>query len=297
MEHINANPKPFAHGKKADSLLMDESEQKSPRKLAGSIRHRLMLLVDEFAHADRIFFENAVALAEEAHQGQYRRPMDTYYKPVPYIVHPMRVALILLEEVEIKDMIYLTSAILHDVIESNREKYTVAMMEAKFGRPIAMMCSILTKPEIDDFVSDEEAEARLATYYKRLEQAGVGARIVKLADRLDSVREAIEWSDRATQERYLAETKAAYVPFAEATDSYLHEELVTACEELEALLAQPPGTASKTDNTVSQSDSGVSESDSGAPVAELTPAERLAAALAAEENAQRASENIPEEDS
>lgn len=262
-----------------------------------------MLLVDEFAHADRIFFQNAVALAEEAHQGQYRRPMDTYYKPVPYIVHPMRVVLILLEELEIKDMIYLTSAMLHDVIESNREKYTVAMMESKFGRPIAMMCSILTKPEIDDFVSDEEAEARLVTYYRRLEQAGVGARIVKLADRLDSVREAIEWTDRPTQERYLAETKAAYVPFAEATDSYLHEELMSACEELEAILAQPPGTASRTDASAGLdggagfANSGAGEelgANSGAPIGELTPAERLAAALAAEEQAQRAAEDDAE---
>lgn len=262
-----------------------------------------MLLVDEFAHADRIFFQNAVALAEEAHQGQYRRPMDTYYKPVPYIVHPMRVVLILLEELEIKDMIYLTSAMLHDVIESNREKYTVAMMESKFGRPIAMMCSILTKPEIDDFVSDEEAEARLTTYYRRLEQSGVGARIVKLADRLDSVREAIEWTDRPTQERYLSETKAAYIPFAEATDSYLHEELISACEELEAVLAQPPVTSSRTDAAASPTDSGAGGADSGAgeergaSIEELTPAERLAAALAAEEQAQRAAEHDIESES
>lgn len=254
---------------------MDESEQKSPRKYAGSIRHRLMLLVDEFAHADRIFFQNAVTLAEEAHQQQYRRPMDTYYKPVPYIVHPMRVVLILLEELEIKDMICLTSAMLHDVIESNREKYTVAEMERRFGRPIAMMCSIMTKPEIDDFVSDEEAEARMTTYYRRLEQASVGARLVKLADRLDSVREAAEWSDRPTQERYLAETKAAYIPFAEATDSLLHEELISACEELEAVLAQPPGSVGKTDTPAS-------EVDSAEPERTISAVKRLSAALAAE---------------
>jgi (p)ppGpp synthase/HD superfamily hydrolase len=198
---------------------MDELEQKSPRKLAGSIRHRLMLLVDEFAPSDRIFFQNALALAEEAHQKQYRRPMNTYYKPVPYIVHPMRVVLILLEELEIKDMICLTAAMLHDVIEADREKYTVAEMESKFGRPIAMMCSILTKPEIDDFDSEEEADAKLATYYKRLEQASVSARLVKLADRLDSMRESLEWSDRETQERYLEETRSAYVPFTFSRNS------------------------------------------------------------------------------
>ncbi len=203
-------------------------------KLTGTVRHRLMLIVDDFKQTDKKILEKALSFAEEAHQKQYLRP--TREKPdkgEPYIVHPMRVALILLEEVEIKDVIAVGSALLHDVIEAKRENISVSDIEKEFGRPIAMLVSILTKPPMPPYIEEEEKASRLTMYHRRIEQATVMVRIVKLADRLDSVRNATEWADRKMKEDYLKETRDFYVPLAEKSDDYLHEELISACEQLE----------------------------------------------------------------
>lgn len=211
---------------------MSDPKQKS--KLTGTVRHRLMLIVDDFKQTEKKILEKAIAFAEEAHQKQFLRPTkDKPDKGEPYIVHPMRVALILLEEVEIKDVIAVTSALLHDVIEAKRDSISVSDIEREFGRPIAMLVSILTKPPMPPYIEEAEKQSRLVMYHKRVEQATVMVRIVKLADRLDSVRHAPDWADRAEKEAYLAETREFYIPLAEKSDDYLHEELLSACEQLE----------------------------------------------------------------
>lgn len=211
---------------------MSDPKQKS--KLQGTVRHRLMLIVDDFKQTEKKILEKALSFAEEAHQKQYLRPTkDKPEKGEPYIVHPMRVALILLEEVEIKDVIAVGSALLHDVIEAKRESISVSDIEKEFGRPIAMLVSILTKPPMPPYIDETEKKSRLVMYHRRLEQATVMVRIVKLADRLDSVRNAPEWADKKTKEDYLQETREFYLPLAEKSDDYLYEELQAACEQLE----------------------------------------------------------------
>ena len=56
----------------------------------------------------------AIDLAKQAHAGQIRRGSGS-----PYIVHPLRVALILLDLAEQKNAAIICAGILHDVLEDS----------------------------------------------------------------------------------------------------------------------------------------------------------------------------------
>jgi (p)ppGpp synthase/HD superfamily hydrolase len=211
----------------------------SARQIAGALRHRLVSSVDELRINERNVILKALTFAEE-HYHQYRKKTRSFPdRGVLLITHPMRVALILIEELELKDTGAITSALLHELVEWKREQVSIADIERGFGRPIAMLVSILTKPPIDSDASAEEKVQKLNTYYRRIEKASVVSKLVKLADRLDSVREAPEWLELERQKQYLEETKTIYLPIAEETDAYLHEELLTAVEFLEAAINKP----------------------------------------------------------
>jgi GTP pyrophosphokinase len=210
-------------------------------KIAGTIRHKLLLEIDLLKAPSRILINDALALAEQVHEGAIRRPTKT--APVtPYIVHPMRVALILLQELQMKDPEAIAGALLHDVIEESNRRVTVGDLEKKFGRSIALMVSILTKPAINEnFAADQ----LLYFYYERIKGANLQTRLVKLADRLDNLREAVDCLDSQFQERYLKETKEIFLPFAENTDRYLYKELLASCQKLEHELGRETVSKSK----------------------------------------------------
>jgi GTP diphosphokinase / guanosine-3',5'-bis(diphosphate) 3'-diphosphatase len=200
----------------------------------GQIRHRLMLQVDELQQAKRVLLTRALSLAEQIHEGQFRKPpkIDPELRE-PYVIHPMRVALILFEELGLRDSDAICAALLHDVVEDSNGRVTTNFLEQKFGRVIALMVSVLTKPNPDKKIPREQ---QLKTYHERIMQAAVPTRLVKLADRVDNMRDAIGCNDTKFQQRYLIETRAEYLPIAEATDAYMHEELVGLCEKLEQVL-------------------------------------------------------------
>ncbi|MDZ4837633.1 MAG: HD domain-containing protein [Candidatus Melainabacteria bacterium] len=221
------------------------STPQSASEVTASIRHRLVLAVDNLKMQDRAIILKALTFIE-GHYDKYRRKTKTFPdRGIHLIAHPMRVALILINEIEIKDTGAISAALLHELVEWKRDKVSIADIERLFGRPIAMLVSILTKPPVEKDATGEERVQRLNTYYRRIEQASVVSKLVKLCDRLDSVREAPDWIDSEKQRQYLEETKGIYLPIAEASDSYLHEELLTAVEALEQSLNK--GAKSTTD--------------------------------------------------
>jgi Guanosine polyphosphate pyrophosphohydrolases/synthetases len=64
---------------------------------------------------DIIKITRAFGIATKAHTGQFRNGN----KVEPYINHPLRVALILIEELNIHDVDLICAALLHDVLEKN----------------------------------------------------------------------------------------------------------------------------------------------------------------------------------
>jgi GTP diphosphokinase / guanosine-3',5'-bis(diphosphate) 3'-diphosphatase len=203
-------------------------------KLAGQLRHRLLLSIEQFPVLDKVMLGKALATAEEVHLGQYRKvSKENPQQGAPYIVHPMRVALVIVEELELKEPLAVATALLHDCVEMSNGRLTISHVEESFGRPIAMMVSILTKPPFKADTPFVEREQKLKIYRERIFHASVEAKLVKLADRLDNLRDSQHILDKGFQMRYLKETRDFYMPLAETTDQYLLDEMGVACERLE----------------------------------------------------------------
>lgn len=141
----------------------------------------------------------AAALAAQAHDRQYRDDIT-----VPYIVHPARVAsLVVVFGGQYHEII---AAWLHDVIEDCRHgETTVAYGLSSLKLPgddaitIYQMVKALTK---DPAV---EKEQRLQESLRRILTAPPGATLVKLCDRLDNVLDI--GSRKKDLKKYLQDTE------------------------------------------------------------------------------------------
>ena len=122
--------------------------------------------------------EKAYKLAEEKHEGQYRKSGE------PYIVHPLNVAMIL--TTIYADSETLQAALLHDVLEDcdcTREE-----MESLVGPNVTKLVEGVTKISRLHFSTENEY---LIEYYKKIivgMSEDVRVIIVKLADRLHNMR-------------------------------------------------------------------------------------------------------------
>lgn len=185
------------------------------------LEERLLPVLSE---ADLRTVQHAYEVAERAHTGQMRDEGTTY------IVHPIRVAVSLVDELAIHSPELICSALLHDVIEDS--PVTRREIAAMFGEEIARIVWLLTKFE----------EVSLADYLGAIEEASeTGAPIVKLCDRLDNLRFISHSPKLEKKYRYIYTTEKYYLPMAERTDAYLHDQLSRSLDELKAHLETETG--------------------------------------------------------
>lgn len=198
------------------------------------LREQLLERIQRYSAPDASLLERALKLAEETHAGAYRKPrIDRPDQRDPYIVHPMRVALILIDEAELTDSDAVAAGLLHDTIEDSAGAVNLHMLLKEFGSSVAEIVDTLSKP---DHSPDVARSVQLAAYHQRLMSAPAKTRMVKLADRLDNIREALLTTERAFQHKYLSETRSEYLPMAQATSSYFHRSISEVCDRLEAIL-------------------------------------------------------------
>lgn len=145
----------------------------------------------------------ALEVAENAHAGQIRDD-DT-----PYILHPLRIAFFLLHELDIHDADILNAALLHDVAE-DQEQFAPDYIEAEFGTRVSSIVRTLTKPNDPTKTREEINEV----YFERLRHSDEDCKLIKLADKLDNVRDAVNCPYPAKQRRTAAEAKDFYLLLA-----------------------------------------------------------------------------------
>lgn len=186
-----------------------------------------MVAIDDLAQKDKVAISRALTLAEEVHERQWRKPAQSDpYEKRPFIAHPMRVALILLTEIGVKDKDSVCAALMHDVCEQSEGTITTHHLENAFGRNLALMVSTMTEPAPDAAISRKE---QLRTYHERIARASAATRVVKLAERLDNLRQSLDCAEKDWQKEYLKETAEVYLPIAEKTNSMLHQEILDQC--------------------------------------------------------------------
>ena len=151
---------------------------------------------------------NAYALAAEAHKEQRRKTGE------PYIIHPIAVARIVAEELELGANPVI-AAFLHDVVEDTN--YTIEDIRERFGDDVAFLVGVVTKQKKDKYEKSKQVDnfrQILASV-----QYDVRAILIKLADRLHNMR-TLDSMRPDKQMKIAGETDYFYAPLANRLGLY-----------------------------------------------------------------------------
>lgn len=145
----------------------------------------------------------------------------------PYVEHPLAVARILLEEIDLKQtgvrpLDAVCAAILHGILENST--LTADDIKKWFGPEVARIVSSLTRVH-DQSVPQEVWEV---AYMTRLMTTDKVVRLVKIADRLQNMR-LLHLAPPEKRRSYWQETAEWYLPLAEITERKLYESLLDLC--------------------------------------------------------------------
>ena len=147
----------------------------------------------------------AYNFALEAHKNQKR------ISGLPYIVHPIAVADIL---VELKlDSATIITGLLHDTIEDTKATYEVVLKE--FGKEVADLVDGVTKISA---LEEKAAESSQAENFRKLILAtskDIRVLLVKLADRLHNMRTINAFPSEIKKKQIAKETMEIYAPLAD----------------------------------------------------------------------------------
>ena len=171
-------------------------------------------LIRSFENTDDVVkLTRAFGLATKIHKSQL-------FNKEPYINHPLRVAMILVDELQVRDTDLICAALLHDAADASQEE-----MQDCGDRVYS-----ITQAGLEPRDRPDGKETTLEQYYGKLARASKDARYVKVADKLDSVRSMKGQAIKAA--KYKEEMEKYVVPLANATDDRLAFKLSVALYEL-----------------------------------------------------------------
>ncbi len=206
----------------------------SQRKSFEEVKKTFHDIVNSLDHEAKSVILTAYKLAETEHEGQLRKEhKDRPGDRDPYLIHPMRVSLVVMNELKLRDVTAIASAVLHDVVEDGNSRPSLESIHKEFGDAIGTTVGYLTKPE---FGEAEPDASKLIPYHESFFSAPLHVRMVKLSDRLDNLRESLLVDRPKFQHRYLKETREIYIPIAKQTSTYFTDELNRHCDQLAELL-------------------------------------------------------------
>ena len=151
---------------------------------------------------------DAYALAAEAHKEQRRKTGE------PYIIHPIAVARIIAEELELGANPVI-AAFLHDVVEDT--DYTIEDIRNRFGDDVAFLVGVVTKQKKDKYEQSKQVD-NFRQILASVEY-DVRAILVKLADRLHNMR-TLDSMRPDKQMKIAGETDYFYAPLANRLGLY-----------------------------------------------------------------------------
>ena len=195
----------------SDTILpvytLNEEEEK--KEILRHYRALLRVLKQKMKPGDKILLRNAFEMAVEAHKTMRRKSGE------PYILHPLAVAKICVEEIGlgIRSSI---CALLHDTVEDT--DISLDDIKREFGEEIARIVDGLTKiANVIDTNSSQQAE----NFKKILLTLTDDPRVIliKLADRLHNMR-TLDSLKREKQLKISSETVYVYAPLAHRMGLY-----------------------------------------------------------------------------
>lgn len=168
---------------------------------------------------DLIKITRAFGIALKTHVGEFRDEN----KIEPYINHPLKVALVIAEELHIHNVDLVCAALLHDTTLKDDVE-----LKKDFGEVIHDIVHLVAMP----ITRNEERAKTLDEYFYSIANSSVLIRYLILADRLENVRALKNAAQKNKILRYKEETQKYIMPIAEKTDEDLVFKLTIALYEL-----------------------------------------------------------------
>ena len=215
---------------------MNEEEEK--KEILRKYRAILRALKPKLKPGDKELVRRAFEMAVEAHKTMRRKSGE------PYILHPIAVAMICVEEIGL-GVRSTICALMHDTVEDT--DITLDVVQREFGPEIAKIVDGLTKiSNVLDANSSQQAE----NFKKILLTLTDDPRVIliKLADRLHNMR-TMDYMKREKQLKISSETIYVYAPLAHRMGLY---NIKTEMEDLSMKYMEPDNyryIAQKLDNT------------------------------------------------
>ncbi|MBP5721074.1 MAG: bifunctional (p)ppGpp synthetase/guanosine-3',5'-bis(diphosphate) 3'-pyrophosphohydrolase [Bacteroidales bacterium] len=171
-------------------------------KIQKAAQHVFDVCAARMSPEDVARIKDAYAMASVAHEGQKRNTGE------PYIIHPIAVAAIAAEELEL-DANTVIAAFLHDVAEDT--EYTIEDIRARFGDDVAFLVDVVTKRKKHNYEHTKQVD----NYRQILESVhyDIRALLVKLSDRLHNMR-TLDSMRPDKQMKIAGETDFFYAPLA-----------------------------------------------------------------------------------
>ncbi|MDD4995670.1 MAG: HD domain-containing protein [Patescibacteria group bacterium] len=165
-------------------------------------------LIKKFSDSDRKRVIEAFEFAKKMHRGQERD------EKIPYIIHPVRAANILMGERGIYDPEMIQAALLHDVVEDTPVK--IAEIGMRYGREVKRLVAGVTR------VKDRESKMQK---FRKTMGTDYRTRMVKCADVLDNVRSWPLTPNKYKLPRWNHEVREMYLTLADSTDEYIANQI------------------------------------------------------------------------
>lgn len=159
------------------------------------------MIKDLITEASKYFNKEQIELiikaykcANDLHRGQKRNSGE------PYIIHPVRVAYILLKEMHLIDANAICAALLHDTIEDTG--ISESELAKLFNNEIAYLVASVSKIKDLNFTSKSEEEKYNDCILLRSCAKDIRVIMIKIADRLHNMRTLIYKGDKSLIENY-----------------------------------------------------------------------------------------------
>lgn len=208
-----------------DKYNLNEEEEK--KLILREYRALLRALKSRLKKGDKALVRRAFEIAADAHIDMRRKSGE------PYILHPLAVARIVVEEIGL-GVTSSICALLHDVVEDT--EMTLEDITREFGASYAKIIDGLTKiSNVVDLKADTTIQAE--NFRKILLTLADDPRVIliKLADRLHNMR-TLESMSREKQLKISSETTYIYSPLAHRLGLY---EIKSELEDLALKYTQP----------------------------------------------------------
>jgi hypothetical protein len=179
------------------------------------------------SNQEDLIFE-AMDIANQYHAHQERANGEKY------VIHAYRVALSLFLEFEESSFELVTAALFHDLLEDTT--YPRRQMKEKFGETVERLVDVISREE--DEKRPKQGDKITDKYFRKILESGVDSIKLKVADKLDNIRDALNHPNPEKRRLYIRECQTVFLPLLEYLENSIFGEKIRQLFE-EALLNHP----------------------------------------------------------